>query len=104
MRKKTEPMFRRDRRRWLFAAGAGSVSGAWSLASGGVLSSAGALGCSASATSAPAHPVVPAELVLAERARAWIPAWVSAQQLTEPHNMPPAPGFAGAALRQIVQP
>jgi lysophospholipase L1-like esterase len=42
--------------------------------------------------------------VSAEAARAWIPAWVSAQQLTEPHNVPPAPGLAGAALRQIVQP
>jgi lysophospholipase L1-like esterase len=97
-------MFRSDRRRWLFAAGAGSVSGAWSLASAGVLTSAGALGCSVRGASAPGHPVPPAELVVAERARAWIPAWVSAQQLTEPHNMPPAPGFAGVALRQIVQP
>jgi lysophospholipase L1-like esterase len=103
MRREIERMFRRDRRRWLFTAGAGSVSGAWSLASGGLLSSAGVLACSARGA-APEHPVAPAELAIAETARAWIPAWVSAQQLTEPNNMPPAPGFAGAALRQIVQP
>ncbi len=35
---------------------------------------------------------------------AWIPCWVSTQQLTEPHNLPPAPGLAGATLRQIAQP
>lgn len=29
---------------------------------------------------------------------------MSAQQLTEPHNLPPAPGLAGVALRQIAQP
>src|SRR5688572_3029932 len=104
MRGETERMFRRDRRRWLCAAGAGSVSGAWSLASGGLLSSAGALACSGRAAPAGEHPIPPGELVLTERPRAWIPAWVSAQQLTEPNNMPPAPGFAGAALRQIVQP
>ncbi len=34
----------------------------------------------------------------------WVSTWVSAQQLTEPHNMPPAPGLAGQTLRQIVQP
>lgn len=36
--------------------------------------------------------------------RAWITTWVSAQQLTEPHNLPPAPGLAGRTLRQIIQP
>jgi lysophospholipase L1-like esterase len=34
----------------------------------------------------------------------WVATWVSTQQLTEPHNMPPAPGLAGGTLRQIVQP
>lgn len=34
----------------------------------------------------------------------WVATWVSAQQLTEPHNMPPAPGLEGQTLRQIVQP
>lgn len=34
----------------------------------------------------------------------WVATWVSAQQLTEPHNMPPPPGLSGQTLRQIVQP
>jgi lysophospholipase L1-like esterase len=34
----------------------------------------------------------------------WVGAWVSAQQLVEPANMPPAPGLSGNTLRQIVQP
>lgn len=34
----------------------------------------------------------------------WTTAWVSAQQLTEPGNLPPAPGLAGRTLRQIVRP
>lgn len=34
----------------------------------------------------------------------WVPAWVSAQQLTEPNNLPPAPGLSGQTLRQVVQP
>lgn len=32
----------------------------------------------------------------------WVGAWASAQQLTEPGNMPPAPGLAGNTLRQNV--
>jgi lysophospholipase L1-like esterase len=36
-------------------------------------------------------------------AKAWIGSWVSAQQLTEPNNLPPAPGLADSTLRQIVQ-
>jgi lysophospholipase L1-like esterase len=35
--------------------------------------------------------------------RRWIASWVSAQQLTEPGNLPPAPGLANSTLRQIVQ-
>lgn len=31
---------------------------------------------------------------------AWLPVWVSAQQIVEPRNLPPPPGFAGRALRQ----
>lgn len=34
----------------------------------------------------------------------WVRSWVSAQQLTEPHNLPPAPGLAGHTLRQIIRP
>jgi lysophospholipase L1-like esterase len=35
--------------------------------------------------------------------KAWIASWVSAQQLTEPHNLPPAPGLSNATLRQVIQ-
>jgi len=34
----------------------------------------------------------------------WVASWVAAQQLTEPHNMPPAPGLSGQTLRQVIQP
>jgi len=34
----------------------------------------------------------------------WVGSWVSAPQLTEPQNMPPAPGLAGQTLRQVIQP
>lgn len=34
----------------------------------------------------------------------WIGTWVSAQQLTEPHNMPPAPGLTHSTLRQFIYP
>src|SRR5713101_3109663 len=34
----------------------------------------------------------------------WVASWVAAPQLTEPHNMPPAPGLAGRTLRQVIQP
>ena len=34
----------------------------------------------------------------------WISTWVSAQQLTEPHNLPPPPGLGGRTIRQIIQP
>lgn len=34
----------------------------------------------------------------------WIGTWVSAQQITEPANLPPAPGLKDATLRQIIQP
>ncbi|MBN2352391.1 MAG: SGNH/GDSL hydrolase family protein [Spirochaetales bacterium] len=32
----------------------------------------------------------------------WVTSWASAQQLTEPHNMPPKPGLTDATLRQAV--
>ena len=35
--------------------------------------------------------------------RAWIGSWVSAQQLTEPHNLPPEPGLSNSTLRQVIQ-
>jgi lysophospholipase L1-like esterase len=34
----------------------------------------------------------------------WVGTWVSAQQLTEPGNLPPAPGLAGCTLRQVIHP
>ena len=30
----------------------------------------------------------------------WVASWVTAQQLTEPRNVPPAPGFSAATVRQ----
>ena len=32
----------------------------------------------------------------------WVGTWMSAQQLVEPGNLPPAPGFADATLRQVM--
>lgn len=32
----------------------------------------------------------------------WVSTWVCAQQLTEPENLPPAPGLQGNTLRQLV--
>jgi lysophospholipase L1-like esterase len=32
----------------------------------------------------------------------WVGTWMSAQQLVEPGNLPPSPGFADSTLRQIV--
>ncbi len=43
-------------------------------------------------------------LALAAADNKWVASWVSAQQLTEPHNMPPAPGLADRTLRQIIEP
>jgi lysophospholipase L1-like esterase len=34
----------------------------------------------------------------------WVATWVSAQQLVEPHNLPPAPGLQDRTLRQVIQP
>lgn len=42
--------------------------------------------------------------VAGEAENRWVATWVSAQQLTEPGNLPPAPGLAGHTLRQIIQP
>lgn len=33
----------------------------------------------------------------------WLGAWSTAQQLVEPHNMPPEPGLSGNTIRQVVQ-
>jgi len=33
----------------------------------------------------------------------WIGTWVSAQQLTEPRNLPPAPGLSNNTLRQVIR-
>src|SRR6266567_621488 len=32
----------------------------------------------------------------------WVATWGASPQLTEPRNLPPAPGLAGSTLRQIV--
>ena len=32
----------------------------------------------------------------------WVATWTASQQLTEPANLPPAPGFADTTLRQVV--
>jgi hypothetical protein len=37
-----------------------------------------------------------------DRGGHWVGTWASAPQLTEPSNLPPAPGFADTTLRQIV--
>jgi lysophospholipase L1-like esterase len=50
------------------------------------------LGCSPSRSAAVAPP---------RAGTAWFTTWVSAQQLTEPHNMPPAP-LAASTLRQVL--
>lgn len=36
-------------------------------------------------------------------AQKWVTTWASAQQLTEPHNLPPEPFLAGNSYRQIIQ-
>jgi lysophospholipase L1-like esterase len=61
------------------------------------------LACSTRRASSP-DPRVAAAVDGAPGSKLWIPTWASTQQLTEPHNLPPAPGFAGATLRQIAQP
>ncbi|MBC8135459.1 MAG: SGNH/GDSL hydrolase family protein [Fibrella sp.] len=33
----------------------------------------------------------------------WVGTWMAAQQLTEPGNMPPPPGFVDATLRQVIR-
>jgi lysophospholipase L1-like esterase len=33
----------------------------------------------------------------------WVATWAPSQQLTEPHNMPPAPGLRGSTLRQVLR-
>ena len=41
--------------------------------------------------------------VLQLRAENWVSTWAAAQQLTEPHNLPPAPGLTGNTLRQVMR-
>lgn len=36
-------------------------------------------------------------------AQNWVGTWTTAQQLVEPHNLPPAPGLSGNSIREIVQ-
>jgi hypothetical protein len=66
-----------------------------------------ALGCQAPprdpiAPNADSLQATPAPSKQKTEERAWIATWVSAQQATEPGNMPPAP-LAGNTLRQVVQ-
>src|SRR5690606_28949021 len=35
--------------------------------------------------------------------RRWVGTWATSVQLTEPHNLPPAPGLAGNTIRQVVR-
>lgn len=63
-----------------------------------------ALACAARPAPGPEAMAVGAAAPSEPSHAAWVPVWVSTQQLTEPHNLPPAPGLAGATLRQIAQP
>lgn len=36
-------------------------------------------------------------------AQNWVGTWTTAQQIVEPHNLPPAPGLSGNSIREIVQ-
>jgi lysophospholipase L1-like esterase len=61
-------------------------------------------GCAASTPSAgTAAGGKPHPASAAASGAAWVGTWASAQQLTEPKNMPAAPGFANSTLRQVVQ-
>ncbi len=60
----------------------------------GAASLGGVAACAGRARPAPAAP--PAG------ALTWVGTWAAAPQLTEPRNLPPAPGLAGSTLRQIV--
>ena len=44
----------------------------------------------------------PAPPAVAPAAVPWLGSWAAAQQLTEPRNMPPAPGLTGSTLRQVI--
>src|SRR5438309_11756065 len=52
----------------------------------------------ASALTACARPSVPAPAA----GQHWLGTWAASVQLTEPRNMPPAPGLAGSTLRQVI--
>ncbi|MCQ2213452.1 MAG: SGNH/GDSL hydrolase family protein [Bacteroidaceae bacterium] len=36
-------------------------------------------------------------------AQRWVGTWTTAQQVVEPHNLPPSPGLSGNSIREIVQ-
>jgi lysophospholipase L1-like esterase len=59
------------------------------------LAAALALGAAACAPRGPAP--------VAEARGDWVGTWAAAQQLTEPRNLPPAPGLTGNTLRQVAQ-
>lgn len=39
----------------------------------------------------------------ADAKKHWVATWATAEQIAEPHNLPPAPGLAGNSFRQIVE-
>jgi lysophospholipase L1-like esterase len=45
---------------------------------------------------------VPPRQGAAPVASGWVATWMAASQLTEPRNLPPAPGLGGGTLRQVV--
>jgi len=58
--------------------------------------------CTAAITAAIAacsHPTTPPPPAPSGR---WVGTWIAPQQLTEPRNLPPAPGLSGSTLRQVL--
>src|SRR5439155_1491476 len=49
-----------------------------------------------------ARPSVPAPAPAPAAGQHWLGTWAASVQLTEPRNMPPAPGLTGSTLRQVI--
>lgn len=75
------------------SSGIGGSAGASTLAIGGATSSAGAAGAAS----------LPGTSWMLDDKTRWVGSWASAQQLTEPSNLPPSPGLSSNTLRQILQ-
>jgi lysophospholipase L1-like esterase len=84
--------------------GAAGVAGATGGAAGSSSQSGAAGGAPATVPERPESPVVPVGPVQQPEATRWVGAWATGPQLTEPNNMPPAPGLSGNTLRQYVFP